>query len=87
MQPPTIASVYNPVSQSLPLLPDLSQTIDWTALLNEDPPEPTHDPILPRSYVNSALPDIDLSVPQLEFGPRSLREPLDQCVIIGTLKL
>lgn len=65
MQPPTMASVYDPVSQSLPLLPDLSQTIDWTALLNEDPPEPTHDSIFSQSYVISVLPNIDLSVVQL----------------------
>ncbi|KAG8219497.1 putative mating-type protein beta [Butyriboletus roseoflavus] len=65
MQPPTMASFTNPVSQGLPLLPDLSQTIDWTALFNEDPAEPTCDPMFPQSYVNPALPDIDLSALQL----------------------
>ncbi|KAF8140605.1 C-terminal domain of homeodomain 1-domain-containing protein [Boletus edulis] len=65
--PPTMALVPDPVPQGL-LFPDLSQTIDWTALLNEDPSEePTCGPVFPRSYVDSSLPEIDsiLQLPQV----------------------
>ena len=55
----------DPISYGLPLLPDLSQSIDWTALLNEDPTKSTSDPIFPQSYINSDLPEIDLSILQL----------------------
>jgi hypothetical protein len=65
MHPPTMSLVPNPVSHGLPLLPDLSQSIDWTALLNEDPAKFTSDPIFPQSYVDSDLPEIDLSILQL----------------------
>lgn len=63
--PPTMTPVPDPVSQDLPLLPDLSHSIDWTALLNEDPSEHTSEPMYPHFYANSALPDIDLSILQL----------------------
>ncbi|KAI9570246.1 C-terminal domain of homeodomain 1-domain-containing protein [Boletus coccyginus] len=63
MHPPAMAPF--PVSQGLPSLPDLSQSIDWTALLNEDPFEPNSDPVFCQSYLGSALPEIDLSILQL----------------------
>ncbi|KAF8119220.1 C-terminal domain of homeodomain 1-domain-containing protein [Boletus edulis] len=66
-RPPTMALVPDPVPQGL-LFPDLSQTINWTALLNEDPSEgPTCGPVFPRSYVDSSLPEIDsiLQLPQV----------------------
>jgi len=60
--PPVVASVPH---RGLSDLPDLSQPIDWTALLNEDPFELGNDPIFPQPFVNSALPGIDLSMMQL----------------------
>ena len=65
MHPPTMASAPDPVFQGLPLLPDLSQSIDWTALLNEDPSGSANDPMFPQTYFNSTLPEIDLSILQL----------------------
>lgn len=44
---------------------DFSQSVNWTVLLNEVLSELTGDPLCPQSYVNSALPEIDLSIPQL----------------------
>jgi len=61
--PPTMAPF--PASHGLPPLPDLSQFIDWTALLNEDPSEPTSDPLFCQSYLDSALPELDFSTLQL----------------------
>lgn len=65
IHPLKTTSVPDPVSQDLPLLPNLSQSIDWTAFLNEDPSEPTSDPTFPQFYFGSALPEINLSILQL----------------------
>ena len=64
MHPPTSALTASSVSQDLPILPDLSQFIDWTALLNESS-QPTCDSIISQPYVDSTLPEIDLSFLQL----------------------
>ena len=65
MHPSTMTSVPDPLSQGLSLLPDLSQSIDWTALLNENTPEPASDSLFSQSYIDSTLPEIDLSMLQL----------------------
>lgn len=58
-------SVADPISQGLSLLPDFSQTVDRTTLLNEDSSESTSGPIFSHSHFNSFLPEIDLSILQL----------------------
>ena len=65
MHPSTMSLAPDPISYGLPLLPDLAQSIDWSALLNEDPTKSTSDSIFPQSYINSDLPEIDLSILQL----------------------
>ncbi|KAF8545987.1 hypothetical protein OG21DRAFT_1518416 [Imleria badia] len=65
MYPSTMTLVPDPLSQDLSLLPDFSQSIDWTALLNEVASEPASASLFHQSYVNSALPEIDLSILQL----------------------
>lgn len=61
---PTMTLVPDPACQGLSSPLDHSQSIDWTALLNEDPSEPNNDSLCSQSQVNSALPEIDLPMPQ-----------------------
>ena len=65
MHAPTVASVPDLLNHGLSLPPDLSQFIDWTTLLNGGPSEPASDSLFPQSYVDYALPGIDLSMQQL----------------------
>ena len=53
------------LNRGLSLPPDLPQSIDWTTLLDEGPSEPASDSLFPQSYVDYALPGIDLSMLQL----------------------
>ena len=61
MDPSPMAPVSGHVSQGIPLLPNLSQPIDWIGLLNNS----SRDPIFSQSCGISALPEIDLSILQL----------------------
>lgn len=66
--PPTITPLPDPASQDLSLLSDLSQSIDWTTLLNEDPSALAGGSLWHQPYANSALPEIDLSILQLPLA-------------------
>ena len=65
MDGPTVASVPDPLSQGLSPLLDIPQSIDWTALLNENTLEPAIDSLFPQSHIDPTLPEIDLSMLQL----------------------
>lgn len=62
---PTVASVPDLLNHGLSLPLDLSLSIDWIALLNENAPEPASDSLFPQSYIDSTLPEIDLFMLQL----------------------
>ena len=60
MHPSTMAPVSDHVPQGIPLLPNLSQAIDWTTPLSDS----SRDPMFSQSCATSALPEIDFSILQ-----------------------